>query len=496
MLFQKNKITSLCNKYYNKVIENFSKNNIFYIYNNNRTSYKNASNKIKKFIKFFQQNKKRLNIVVYCDKSEELYSLIQAIFLSDNVFIPISKNTPVKRIISMLSNIKIDYFIYDNFEEKIIFNKLKKKFNIKNIKEINKFSISRKTILTNSIQDYNNTAMIYYTSGSTGVPKGTKISHYNYIKDFFLQKKHLYKNISKKLIFGDYHETSFSIFFDIYFPAVFFGSALCPAKTFFEKTEIIDHLKKNSINVLITVPSSIQRISGLYKKLNLKEEIKLMIITGETFYLNQLRYLFNNMKINNLYNCYGSTELSNWVFFHKCKKKDLITFQKYNLVPIGKIFNSIKYKLKDKILHIGGDVVSKGYLEKSQNKNKFYQSNNLNWYNTEDRVIKFKNIFICKGRNKNIIKIFGYRVDLSDIETNIRKIKNINEAYCLKKVTGYREDIIAIINYFEEFDEKKIQKSLCDYLPKYMIPKKIIALKKFPLNNNGKVDRGKLRSVH
>ena len=45
-------------------------------------------------------------------------------------------------------------------------------------------------------------------------------------------------------------------------------------------------------------------------------------------------------------------------FFHKCKK-DLISFQKYNLVPIGKIFNSIKYKLKNKILHIGGDIVSK-----------------------------------------------------------------------------------------------------------------------------------------
>ena len=43
--------------------------------------------------------------------------------------------------------------------------------------------------------------------------------------------------------------------------------------------------------------------------------------------------------------------------------KDLITFQKYNLVPIGKIFKSIKFKLKNKILHIGGDVVSKGYLE-------------------------------------------------------------------------------------------------------------------------------------
>ena len=57
-------------------------------------------------------------------------------------------------------------------------------------KEINKFRISRKTIITNSIKDYNNTAMIYYTSGSTGVTKGTKISHYNYIKDLHLVNVH------------------------------------------------------------------------------------------------------------------------------------------------------------------------------------------------------------------------------------------------------------------------------------------------------------------
>ena len=95
--------------------------------------------------------------------------LIQAIFLSDNVFIPISKNTPVKRIISMLSNIKIDYFIYDNFEEKIIFNKLKK-FNIKNIKEIISLAYQEKLSLpiqfkTTIIQQWSTTL------GSTGSPE-------------------------------------------------------------------------------------------------------------------------------------------------------------------------------------------------------------------------------------------------------------------------------------------------------------------------------------
>ena len=498
MLLKKSSIkkNSICNQYYEKVIENFKKKNIFYTYKHKKYSYQYASLKLKRYLAFFSKfsSEKKLNIVVYCEKSLDLYVLIQSIFLSNAVFIPISKNTPANRILSMLSEIKVDYFIYDNFENKNIYNIIKKKFVTKNINQLNKKK-EKELKIKNWISDYNNTCMIYFTSGSTGIPKGTKISHFNYITDFFLQKKNLYKNIQKKLVFGDYHETSFSIFFDIYFPAIFFGSTIAPAKTFHEKTEIIEHLKENKVNVLITVPSTIQRISTLYKKINFKNYLKIIIITGETFYLNQLKYLYQNFKFKKVFNCYGSTELSNWVFFHLCKKKDLKIFKKYNLVPIGKNFKNIFFKVKNKILHIGGDIVSQGYLKKIQNKNKFYTKSKINWYNTEDRVFRYKNVFICKGRNKNIVKIFGYRIDLSDIESNLRKIKNINEAYCMKHSNNLRESVIAFIKFFKSFDEKKVQEQLKKYLPNYMIPKKIITIKKFPLNNNGKIDRKKLFST-
>ena len=37
--------------------------------------------------------------------------------------------------------------------------------------------------------DFNKTATIFFSSGSTGVPKGVKITHKNFITDVYLQKK-------------------------------------------------------------------------------------------------------------------------------------------------------------------------------------------------------------------------------------------------------------------------------------------------------------------
>ena len=48
------------------------------------------------------------------------------------------------------------------------------------------------------------------------------------------------------------------------------------------------------------------------------------------------------LKTKKLFNCYGSTELSPWVFYHECKINDK-KFSKYNLVPIGKNIVSPKH---------------------------------------------------------------------------------------------------------------------------------------------------------
>ena len=42
---------------------------------------------------------------------------------------------------------------------------------------------------------------------------------------------------------------------------------------------------------------------------------------------------------------------------------------------------------------------------------------------------------------------------------------------------------------------KLIKQDLAQYVPEYMIPKKIVFLDEMPLNNNGKIDKKKLKEL-
>ena len=42
---------------------------------------------------------------------------------------------------------------------------------------------------------------------------------------------------------------------------------------------------------------------------------------------------------------------------------------------------------------------------------------------------------------------------------------------------------------------KEIKKQLKKLVPEYMVPKKIVFLEEMPLNNNGKIDKKKLKEL-
>ena len=94
-------------------------------------------------------------------------------------------------------------------------------------------------------------------------------------------------------------------------------------------------------------------------------------------------------------------------------------------VPIGKPFQGLKIKLgKQKELSIGGKIISPGYLDNSGklNNGKFLKIKNENIIKG-DILTKKNNIYFCKGRNDTQIKIKGYRVDTTEIEKVIKKLK-------------------------------------------------------------------------
>ena len=330
--------------------------------------------------------------------------------------------------------------------------------------------------------------MIFFTSGSSGYPKGVKITNLNFISSLDGQFKNIFyclKN-KKNLIFGDYHQTSFVISVVILFPCIYFKGQICPAIKEKDRFYIVEHMLKNKVNCLVTLPSFINRIKLMLKNSqNLKLEI--LILCGEPFFYDTLKFITKRISTKNLYNCYGSTEVGPWIFSYKFFNKDLRSIKKMGLIPIGKKFYNVKTKIRQNKLLVNGPMVSK-YIDDAQNKLSLKSYSSKKWFLTNDIVKKINNNFYVMGRSDTVVKLRGYRIELKGIEANIRTFKNVINCYVFLTEEKNKK-LIAAIETKDKSMSKKLKIYLTKKLQQHMMPSNFVIYRKFPLNKNGKIDR-------
>ncbi len=478
--------------FFKQVFKNLNSKNIFYRYNQEVFTYADLKEFLRKFFTITNYlPKKRNNIYVCCEKSFELYATAISIILSNNIWIPISVNLPLEKMKKQIKESQIDLFILQNrnssFNKKII--KILKASKIRFI-TTDDIKQSKKSVLEKRRYKDNDISVIYFTSGSTGIPKGVPISFKNFITSFNFQCETIYKN-EKKLVIVDIHDISFVISLNIIIPCIYFGGTIVPAKFFSESVMPLELIRSNKVNCFITVPSTINRIL-ISKQITKKINLKILICCGEPFYFKILDYILKNLKSKSLFNCYGSTELSPWSHIYEYKKKDYQVIRDNGLVPIGQPYHLIKTLIKNDELLISGPNVVNGYLD-NKNNEKFVKISNKKYYKTNDICkVKSKNSFIV-GRNDTVVKIQGYRVELLEIDINLRKNDDVSNSITFyKKKNEYEVFLFSVVETKKKIDENNLILYMSKVLPPHMIPKKIFVLKEFPINKNGKIDRARL----
>ena len=155
-------------------------------------------------------------------------------------------------------------------------------------------------------------------------------------------------------------------------------------------------------------------------------------------------------------------------------------------------------------LLIGGIQLARGYWNKHELTSEKFIDNpfdnefNKKLYRTGDlaRFLPNGNIEYI-GRIDFQVKIHGYRIELGEIEVLLRNHPSVSDSVVIvtdglgndKTLIGY---VVVTDTSRSPFIIDELLKSLSYSLPKYMVPSNIMALDKFPLTANGKLNRNAL----
>lgn len=351
-------------------------------------------------------------------------------------------------------------------------------------------------------------ALMLYTSGSTGNPKGVMLSHLNVMT--FVKWTVTEFDISADDHLSQVAPLHFDLStFDLYGAALAGASVhLAPRQTSMFPMEMRKFLESQKISVMYAVPSALIMLTERAKlEPGDLPGLRTILFAGEVFptkYLSRMMKLLPHTLFSNLY---GPTETNVCTYYTLSGPPD----EDAPPISIGKAITNVETFVvkEDGSLAAAGEVgellvrgasVMQGYwgdperTAQSRIQNVFSEGLTDPVYKTGDLVIEEADgNYTFLGRRDNQIKSRGYRIELGEIETALYAHPEIREAAAV----AIPDDMItnrikAYVVAESELDPRNLSTFLGDHIPKYMVPGEFEFRDVLPKTSTGKIDRQSL----
>ena len=412
--------------------------------------------------------------------------------------VPLDDNHPDERLSFILKDTDCKAVIVSDETCKRM-NELNRDIAILNISDIVK---EDEGTLSNLPTGCGNLASILYTSGSTGVPKGVKITR-KAILNVAVYYRDTYE-LNHDDVYALYPSIGFDAGFESIFKAISVGACLSivPEEIKYNMRELNNYfIRENVTHAIITTQvgklfmQSVDATSLKYLfvggeklgKFPSPENYKLIDEYGPTEGTNFISSINNNDKMD--YSSVG------WLNYNT---KAYIIDKEYRRVPIGAVGE----------LCISGHQIADGYLNRDEESKKSFVDNPFSrdenyrkMYRTGDlvRILPDGSLAIV-GRSDGQVKIRGNRVELSEIESTIREIDFVSDVTVQTIKEDSNNKLVAYVVTTNEMDESDLKDYISDYIaqykPDYMVPSYVIKLDEIPLTVNSKVDKKALPQVN
>ncbi|MBZ4398088.1 amino acid adenylation domain-containing protein [Myxococcus sp. AS-1-15] len=356
-------------------------------------------------------------------------------------------------------------------------------------------------------------AYVLYTSGSTGQPKGTEVTHrsiVNYLK-WSVRTYRLDEGTGSPVL----GSISFDGTLTSLFAPLISGRALflLPRGRELDLLSSRDYPEQGFSFIKLT-PSHLRAFDGLGRLREVLERTHAVVLGGEGLHGGDLETWRALRLPTRVINEYGPTEAAVACCFHDVPADGGALPER---IPIGKPISNTALYVLDRWgqpvavgvsgeLYIGGVGLARGYLGRPdltaerfvpdpfEAGARLYRTGDLARY-LPDGTLEFL------GRLDDQLKIRGHRVESGEVEAALARHPRVTHAaVVLQRAPGQEPRLVAYVQPSEprppgEDLERVLREFLQGELPEYMRPSVLLILDVLPLTPSGKVDRKALPSA-
>ena len=292
---------------------------------------------------------------------------------------------------------------------------------------------------------------IIFTSGSTGDPKGVVITLENLTAfvDWMLGEQAL---LEGQEVFLNQAPFSFDLsVMDLSLSLVTGGTLFSITKDDIGNLKLLyAKFAASGVTTWVSTPSFAQMclIERSFRQPMLPN-LRRFLFCGETLAPETAAQLLERFPEAEVWNTYGPTEAT---VATSSIRVDRTVIEKHSPLPIGYPMPGTRLLICDEQgaevaagergeLVIAGPNVSPGYLRRPDLTTRAFSiRDGIPAYRTGDWARERDGLFFCDGRMDGQIKLHGYRIELGDLEANLRALAEIADAVVLPVQKGGRLD--------------------------------------------------------
>ncbi len=494
------------------------------VYGNEKLTYGELFTKVNQIALYLSELDlpKGSRIGIYSNKGIDQVIAILATLSTNYVLVPLTKFLKPEQVEYIISDCDIKCIITDRVKIESI-EEIKFNGKIISYETTNKDLPSFEEIYKYYNKPYNcnvnghDNAIITYSFGLSGQPKGIVISHRNLIDSArvvssYLQLKE--DDVISGLLYFNLDYGLNQIFCSLY------KRATLALHRFVLPTDFFNHLINDKVSVISLMPINITEMfdEEEYKLPNpsLLENIRIIASSGGNVTAKMIKDIEKYFVKAKFYSMHGLTEAFRSTYLDPSQLKirpDSIgkAIPDVELYVIDENGNECPPRVVGELIHRGG-YIYKGYWNAPKETKERFKSIqilknviNLEGQLTDEIVVQTgdyvykdeEGYFYFVSRHDDMIKTRGYRVNPYEIESVVkRELQDIEKCAVFSiENEEIEEEIVLVYSAKNELSSSEILFELKKHLASYMIPSKIIYKKSLPLvpSDKNKINKEELK---